>query len=324
MPRFGGGATEAVKQGCVQIEHLKIAKQIQRMFKWGTKDVRVGGLSLEDMAGRLQTLFGVYLLQGFFAVKDEKHPWETNGRNAIVWLMTLGLTSLTKSENYGVNTVLLNPFMKQKGAAVRFLPFLKKPFDAVRMDMDYVDIIEKCGIKISDGEKAGAQKGTKALWASSWLDANKVEKIQNKLIELNQKTSLSQSEKLLQEAIPKFFKRINLFNLASTGIITAATVYFIGGVAMRIVNKFISPLDKDFDGNKKNQPSTAAPASPSLPQRPATLTFQPGNINNPVIETPYNAPAHLPPPSSMVLPPQPGNLQYAARFGLANGQGGLN
>jgi hypothetical protein len=332
-PRFGSVAAEAVKQGVADIAHLKMANRIQKIldrpgFKWANNDVRVGGLSLEDVAGRLQTAIGVYLLQGYFAIKDDKHPWETNGRNAIVWLMTLALTSLTKSENYGVNTIFLNPFMKQKHTPVRFLPFLQRPFDNVRMDMDYLDIIEKCGIKISDSEKAGAMKGKKALWASSWLDANKVEKIQNKLIELNQKGSLNESEQKLKEAIPKFFKRINAFNLASTAIITAATVYFIGGVAMRIVNKFISPLDKDFDGHKTNQPGATTQTSMSLPQRSATLSFQPGNIQNPIIERPYR-PTFQPgfPPSSMILPLQPGSLlnqPQAFRYGLTNGQGGLN
>lgn len=335
-PRFRGAATGVIREGVVDITHLKTAEAIQQLFKWAKKDVRMGGLSLEDMAGRLQTAIGVYLLQGFYAVKEEKHPWETNGRNAIVWLMTLALTSLTKSENYGVNTVFLNPFMKQKGTAVRFAPsFIRNAIDALRMDMDYVDIIEKCGIKISDSEKAGAQKGTKALWASSWLDANKVEKVQNKLLELSQKDTLTDAEKELKEAIPKFFKRINTFNMASTAIITAATVYFIGGVAMRIVNKFISPLDKDFDGNKPNKPPVTPGQIPPQPaiSRPALL--MPSMPNHPILPpilpigtTFYGVPKFQQNPAlqTMILPSpgKPMNAFGPSPYGLSNGQGGLN
>jgi len=323
IPYFGGASAEVAKKG-VDIAHLQTAELIQRFFKGCNKDVRVGGLSLEDMAGRLQTLIGVYLLQGYFAVKDQKHPCETNGRNAIVWLMTLALTSITKSENYGVNTVLLNPFMKQKGAAVRFLPFLKQPFDAVRMDVDYLDIIEKAGIKIQEKERTGALKGTKALWASSWLDANKIEKIQNYLSDLTLKgDSLTREEKLMKEAIPKFFKRINLFNILSTGIITAATVYFIGGVAMRIVNKFISPMDKDFDGNKKNKPDQAPqPAlttAPSLPPLAFQPKLQPGGQATPFLPV---APMKWQGAGQGMQLQPPG--AFMNRYISPNSQGGLN
>jgi hypothetical protein len=268
--RFG-----AVPEKAVKVAHLQTAKGIQKLFSWAKSDIRVGGLSLEDMAGRLLTLIGIYIPQGYFAIKDEKHPWETNGRNAVVWLMTLALTSMTKSENYGVNTLLLNPIMKQKGSATPWLPFMKRILDPFRMDVDYLDILEHAGIALSKDEKRLAGEGKKALWASSWLDVNKLEKIQNHYKTLQQKVAdkvankealskvdkrMLEVDKRMLEAIPSFFKRINAFNFVSTALITAATVYFIGGVAMRIVNKVFSPLDKDYEGPnaKKKLPEPAA------------------------------------------------------------------
>jgi hypothetical protein len=325
-PHFKGNSTEIAKKG-VEIAHLQAAEKIQQLFAWAKKDVRVGGLSLEDMAGRLQTLIGVYLLQGYFAVKHEKHPWETNGRNAIVWLMTLALTSITKSENYGVNTILFNPFMKQKGAAIRLFPFLRPLLDKARMDVDYLDIIQAAGIKIRDSEKTAALKGTKALWASSWLDDNKMKKIENHLIQLVHKgETASDAEKAMRQAIPKFFNRINAFNLASTGIITAATVYFIGGVAMRIVNKFISPLDKDFDEHKKQKNLSALPLGTHL--FPSQVLQSSPNLINPgrgVLSPPYPSPPIYQPPY------QPGRpIRFSApaypvsRSIIFNGLGGMN
>jgi hypothetical protein len=228
------------------------------------------------MAGRLLTLVGIYIPQGYFAYRDNKHPWETNGRNAVVWLMTLGLTSLTKSENYGVNTLLLNPIMQQKGSAVWNTHILRPFVDPLRMEVDYVDILKDAKISLSDAEKEGAAKGKKALWASSWLDTNKIEKIQNRLVELNAKAAtekLTDAEQAIQHSIPKLFRRINLFNGVSTGIITAATVYFIGGVAMKIVNKVFTPLDKNQDDQKPSkQPGIIYPPStmvqPGMPYPP--------------------------------------------------------
>lgn len=295
---FGASSSKAV-DAVAKIAHIDTAKWIQGKFAWAKSDIRVGGLSLEDMAGRLLTLIGIYIPQGYFAIKDEKHPWETNGRNAVVWLMTIALTSLTKSENYGVNTVLLNPLMQQKGSAVKFLPFLKPLVDPLRMDLDYLTILENSGINISAAEKEGAIKGKKALWASSWLDANKLEKIQNRLTELTEKSAkkakLSDMEKHMLEAIPSFFKRINTFNFVSVGIITAATVYFIGGVAMRIVNKVFSPLDKDYDG-------------PNAKKSPGAFLLQPGS----------------PPKPSPLRPPTGPNYGYSGRFIQRGSQGGLN
>lgn len=286
VPRFGNAASTFSEEAGKQVAHLGTAQHIKSFItKIGltSKDARVGGLSLEDIAGRLQTLIGVYILQGYFAYKDHKHPWETNGRNAVVWLMTLALTTWSKSESYGINTLVFNHFMQEKGTPNKVPGLRKLLLDPLRMDVDYMKILDKAGINIEDKEKDAAMKGQKALWASSWLDSNKVMRIQNYEKELKVKLAngtIKADEKTMLAAIPKFFNRVNIANFGSTAVITLATMYLIGSVAMKIVNKLFTPLDEDTgmmsvksnkaqkdsskDG-KKNQPSTPATYTPQAP-----------------------------------------------------------
>lgn len=305
-PRFAGGAnvvwqaeSEAVIRG---LKQARLAQEKLFSAKLFNTDVRKGGLSLEDVAGRLQTLLGIYLLQGYYAVKDDKHPWETNGRNAMIWVMTLLLQHMTKSESYGVNTLLFNPFMRQKGVLSSENTKMQNFLDRYRMKVDYLDILQDSGISINTDDLKGARTGKKALWAASWLDGNKAdlikkrfEALENMILQSEKDTDkyqklltdakarqefikaathvngstgetlingLSKEQSAIYQSIPKFFRRINGLNLASTGLIMGATIYLIGGVAMDIVNKVISPLDKDYQGNKKKKPGE--PQKPSL------------------------------------------------------------
>ncbi len=311
--RFGSGVASLAKVAGSEVPQeavvrgYRFASFIKNRLLGGklfNNDIRWGGLSLEDMASRVQTLLGVYLLQGYYAIKDDKHPWETNGRNAVIWVMTLLLQNLAKSENYGVNTLLFNPFMRQKGYLSSEMSGLQKFLDHGRMDVDYLDILQDAGIKISDEELKGARKGKKALWASSWLDANKTDLIKKRYRDLHHKIQenakaiadqrplphiLTPLEEAIEKEIPRFFKRINGWNMASTALLVGATIYFIGGVAMDIVNKVISPLDKDFEGNK-NLPPDQILKNPILAKtHPPQSTF----TNNPF---PSN-------PSSITTPP---------------------
>lgn len=274
-PRFAGGAntvwkaeTEAVVRGLKQANWTRDKLFSAKIFNM---DVRKGGLSLEDVAGRLQTLIGVYLLQGYYSIKDDKHPWETNGRNALIWVMTLMLQNMTKSESHGVNTLLFNPFMRQKGSLSFEREQFQKVIDRFRMDADYLDILQDSGISVSHDDMKGAKAGKKALWAASWLDDNKANLIKKRYEVLKEKAlrgTLSQEEQKIYQSIPRFFRRINGLNIASTGLIMGATIYLIGGVAMKIVNKVISPLDKDYHGNKHKQPGELQKHSPFAKSHP--------------------------------------------------------
>jgi hypothetical protein len=176
--------------------------------------------------------------------------------------------------------------MRQKGHLSSEMAWLQKGLDHFRMDADYLDILQDAGLSMSTAELKGARKGKKALWASSWLDANKIELIKRRYETLKSKVTnqegkeilsqLSREEQKIYKSIPSFFNRVNSWNNLSTAIIVGSTIYLIGGVAMKIVNKVISPLDKDFDGNpNKKQPEQTSQTSPLSKPFPTNPSYQP-------------------------------------------------
>jgi hypothetical protein len=284
------------------IAHEKAAKNIAKVFDGGalgklfSRDVRIGGLSLEEMSSRFLTLFGIYIPQGILAVKDQKHPYETNGRNILIWVMTFLLTQFLKNDTFGVNSLFLSPLMIEKGKLQAFdrkadIPanagffkraygsVFKAPFNVFQrtlnrhfgMKGDYLAVLKDAGIEISESDIKKALKSTKAPWAS--LDNNKLDLINNRYEELRKIASADGVEALaklekpvsqaLYETYPKVLRRLNIFPLISTSLVTAATVYVIGGLAMKLVYKFIAPFDKDFNpaavsGGKKKEPLNKA------------------------------------------------------------------
>jgi hypothetical protein len=139
------------------------------------------------------------------------------------------------------------------------------------MKGDYLAVLKDAGIEISESDIKKALKSTKAPWAS--LDNNKLDLINNRYEELRKIASADGVEALaklekpvsqaLYETYPKVLRRLNIFPLISTSLVTAATVYVIGGLAMKLVYKFIAPFDKDFNpaavsGGKKKEPLNKA------------------------------------------------------------------
>ncbi len=97
---------------------LKTSKYLHRnvFSKMNNINLRVGNFSLEDIASRFITVFSVYLPQGYLAAKENKHPMETNIRNAVVFLLTLWVMSFGKSDKMSVNK-LFNVFMQPKDSS---------------------------------------------------------------------------------------------------------------------------------------------------------------------------------------------------------------
>lgn len=249
--RFGKSPLEsALKQGLeasTKIPFLHYSEQLNNLLKsvsLFSKDARVGGLSIEDIMARAQTLIGLYFLQTYSAFKDEKHPWETLGRNAVVWTGGFYLTKLLKSENFGVNTLFINPFMRQQGTPVldlrgkvrtlinfvtrqtetpeqaeKSLGWLRfeKLIDWARLPVDYTEILEKAGLSIKDSDKEAARSGKKALWAASYLDKNRLNRVQAYYIKLKDEllreglneTDLTRYRELQKQGS---FNLSNLFN----------------------------------------------------------------------------------------------------------------
>lgn len=317
---------EAAEAGIKNVAHLREANGLYKIFgKLSSIELRAFNLSLEDWAGRFLTVFGIYIPQAYYSFKENRHKWETNGRNALVWTMTLAIAILSKSEKFGVN-LLLNQFMKGKGDSdpnlKGFRKSLDKFFDKFRLERSYFELLDDAGIKYTEADKK------KAYWSK--LDDNAIQTVVNrhegvvktmeKLMEthgiskkeladyiskteavrhgvvketeeaLGKKVSRMSADELaalvkkveekagkslldkvddahvveklrdhfkLNKSYNKFLRRSNLFRMLNTAIITAAIVYVVGGLAMKIILKTVAPLDPDFNpegGKKKQQP----------------------------------------------------------------------
>ncbi|MBY0404580.1 MAG: hypothetical protein K2X66_11825, partial [Cyanobacteria bacterium] len=250
-----------------------------KSFKFGSIEGASGsksfGLSMEDKAARLLTILGIYIPQGIASIHKDQHKWETNGRNALVWTMTLFLTILVKNDKYSVNT-FLNHFMANKNEiSTQPKGAFKKLMAPFGIKGDYFKILESAGIKFDN-----VKDRAKAFWSS--LDDNKmstiVEHYQYLKTKIADKKTLTTLEKEAYELVPQFLNRRNLFNLTSTGIISVLTMFVIGKVAMDLVFHFIAPLDHDYDPTrfKKDKPGNNPNPTPNFNRLPQGIPLSNG------------------------------------------------
>lgn len=328
VPQFGvtswelaalKAAAKGGQEATGTLTHHKIAKSLTKIFDSGplgrlfSNDLRMRGLSMEDVAARSLTLFGLYIPQGFLSIKDQRHPYETNGRNALMWTLSVFLTQFLKNKGFGVNSLFLNPLMIEKSQLTTFdrqadIPkdagffirtihrTMKPPINWVQrqlnrafgMDGDYLAVLKDAGIDVNKKDIPNAMMGITAPWAD--LDNNKIDLINHryselkKLVQKDGLEALSKLESPLPEAVyrayPKVLKRLNIFPVISTSIIAAVTIYVIGGLAMIPVYKFIAPLDKDFDAEayrrsrEKKKNGSKAKNPPSSPINPTSPLSQ--------------------------------------------------
>lgn len=374
VPRFGltGWEAQALKEAAkggqtaiAQISSKNVADRVALLFDSGkvgrffSNDVRVGGLSLEDMSSRFLTLFGLYIPQGVLAIAANKHKAETNGRNILVWVMTFYLMQFLKNDNFGINSLLLNPFMIERGKLKVFDPktdipsdfgpvkrflhrTLKPPTNFLQrqinrhfgMKGDYLAVLKDAGIELSNSDLQKALQSTKAPWAS--LDNNLLDLINNRYTELRNLVKkegievLSKIDNPVSETVyhtyPKVLRRLNFFPMVSAALLTAATVYVIGGLAMELVYRFIAPLDKDFNAeayyrnkqkDKKREgngpmpqshvpfPNQGLPTAPASPRGQALVfwpTAMPSQGMSPVARIGTSQPAMPPQWNTSITP----------------------
>lgn len=276
--RFGNAALkqggEAVaKELYGEIRNLKNAERIyNKMGKKLSKfNARLFNLSLEDWAGRFLTIFGVYLPQAYYSMKENKHKVETNARNALVWTMTLAIYILMKNENVGVNSIF-NQFMKPKVGEAEVSGFMKKQINKMRLEHNYFELLDEAGIKYS------ADDAKKMFWTK--LDKNHTDKLAHRVEDIAQELTeklkphemdLKKLEHLVKsnaieetntelmklgkqfskmKSIRKFLMRQGAFSIINTVAITGAIIYLVGGLAMKIVLNTVAPLDHDFVPSK--------------------------------------------------------------------------
>lgn len=254
-------------------------------FSWLFQDVRKLNMSIEDWASRFNLLLAVYLPQMYFSLKNNRHKWETNARNFIIWTTTILLTFGVKHPKYGINS-LLDTFMKPKMThAPAEGHFFSRQWDALtnrfRLHNNYLtDVLTPAGIKVPTDPKK-----IKGFWAS--MDNNLIDsvwayipKAQKELAGLQTKLALSEKElarkatleKFLHTA-PQFLKRLGGFQLLSTGVFMALMTYIVGGLMMELVIKYIAPFDHDFDMGDAKKLGNKAKGLVAQSTHPLMTTF---------------------------------------------------
>jgi|GEM_PF-6843444 len=258
-PQFQGNCNSTANALISDVKHINFAKRLFNFFGSLVKNPNVFGLSINDIASRINVFVAVYLPALFFSLHPhKKHFWETNGRNVLIWLTTIAVTLLGKHPKYGVNALLNKLMVHQQKDFPQTDTWKQKASNAwhhtlntLKPDYDYYELLKIAGIDISDE----ASKKRENKW--SGLDNNQIEqlKIFKAKLEKGQipKHLTPEEVKLFTENATKLMNRLSTMKLVSFGLITAATVYVVGILAMEIVFRYIAPLDPDFDASKLNK-----------------------------------------------------------------------
>ncbi len=256
--RFGSALqTQAADALIGPIRSIKPAEYLRSVFGKLHGDVRIRNTPLEAWASRINTLVAVYTPAFAFSIyPDKKHFWETNGRNALIWLLTIAIALWVNDDKWGLNPQL-NKFMQPKvkdPKTLEALPWLERQIiNRLRPDYSCFEIMKAAGLKVAEKDKA------KAFWASldkNYVDTMTTEFAKNqdeiaRLIKLPL-TELTASQKSLLNLrwVPSMLNRISGFKALATALQAALTVYLVGVLAMEVVFRFIAPHDKDFDASK--------------------------------------------------------------------------
>ena len=91
-------------------DKLKLPWQSKSLL---SNNIHIFNLSLEDWASRIAILFGLYVPQTVQAFKEDKHKWETLGRNVLSWTLTAVLTVAIKADALPI-TSGMTQFIRQK------------------------------------------------------------------------------------------------------------------------------------------------------------------------------------------------------------------
>jgi hypothetical protein len=298
-PRFNGGMSGQAKNALVtDIKGIEGAKKLHGVFGRVLSDLKIWGFSINDWASRVNTLLAVYAPALYFSlVPEKKHFWETNGRNALIWLTTLGVTILTKHEKVGVNALLNHVMPQKKGLKVaegknlgdKIGRLWQKGLDTLRPKYDYYEMLHKAGVLTEEQTKDVRNKA-----ANKWcLDNNQIEQLKMKMEQIADKLknnkaiegmSKDKAEAFVKN-VPKLMNRMSNMKMAALAANMAATIFVIGIWAMDIVFKYIAPHDPDFDVEKyrkfnKKSDDKKSDNQPTASIEPPGFTPKPTDILN--------------------------------------------
>lgn len=291
QPLFGNATSTAIQaskslaaEGVGEIRDLGISTKLDSLIrdKWGMHNLKSNplGLSLEDWATRIGVAIAVYLPFSINAAIRDDHKAEIISRSVLLWLTTIGVYYLGKSEKFGVNS-LLNVFMQPKVHPEPKNPF-KRWLNNMKLDINYFDILKRAGIEFKGSDRNHYE------WAR--LQGNKTKKLQELLETLKEqkKSGKKMDSESVQvfENLPKFLRRSNLFRLLQFGFLTALTIFFVGILVMDIVYKYFAVLDKDFDKSVEHGFLLKAKHTESKEQKPESKALHTPLIHHKVF---YNA-----------------------------------
>jgi hypothetical protein len=331
--RFAGSSSSLLSQGVSQITHGKVASKIQNWFGHISLEEKPFGLSRQDVTSRVNTGVAVYLPALYFSlVPEKKHFLETNGRNLLIWGVTLGLTLLTKSPKYGINPPLTYLFMNPKNYRPKpgknsisqlFTQGVKQPLERLsrpfRPDYNYFDLLEH----LHPEKKYPPDKRHDAVWSSVNRNSNLKAALQSrfknivKVVDKNvivknpdQLRTLANHLKVSPERATRvlndFTSRMTNLTLFGSIINTILTCTVLGIWVMKIVFKYIAPLDPDFTPKDKptakSTPASFSSSNKPSPDRDGLLVSRTVTAALPPLLMPTTShPAHLSPASASVL-----------------------
>ncbi len=255
---FGNASLKRGVQNAGQDSVEKFSQWVMenpRLDKLGKINLKVWNLSLQDWSARIATASAFYVPQTVLAFMEEKHKWETLGRNVLNWTVTIGILILSKHEKYGLNA-LFNPYLKPQEELPKTASRLKEWVNQRRFKPEFFEFI-------SDELKINLQK-----WTT--LDENHFDdlKVVWKKLDARQKAQegLTQAEKYIYKAIPEVTNRISAYKFISVGISVTALAFFVGKGVMDFVYRFIAPFDDDFDALKyaKMKDQLKTPQAPDV------------------------------------------------------------
>ena len=221
--------------------------------------IKLGNMSLPDWTSRLMTL-GLYIPQGYFAIKYQRQPYETWGRNVLVWISTFYLIMLSKNPSFPINQFFNQLFLPKQqlkraktiGQKLKLLLSPKKLLNELinpfRPDFNYLECFKKAGINLQKLGITGnlSQEVKKAPW--SLLDLNELRQVKGYVDQLQMRYSVTSELRILGQKmkIERFLNNMLILNLVKSMTLALLTAYLIGIVVPYLVFRYISPLDKRF------------------------------------------------------------------------------
>lgn len=245
-------------------------KAYQKMKRsWMAKDIKIMGLNTLDLASRVNVALAVYVPQFITSIATKTREWETNSRNVVSWLVTLGLGMWTKGG--GLPKWINKTFMQNEklGFDPQYMYRaigLSVPDGGLRWDKLELNVLNQIDDFARELNNPESELGKKLLKDAAGTTENKDELEQflrgRFALKNHELEALKDIEKLegkflateyahqLKEHVPKFISRINGAKFWQMAISTALFTVVVGQMVMLFIWGTFARLDSEFDASK--------------------------------------------------------------------------